>query len=414
MTTSAQEHNMYERSPDLAVDASTPVSDLVPTQDGNGHRDRLEISWADLNDSSVTARVAEMQTARQIPLVQTVGAAADESPTGLAGLLRGSVVTLVIAGIVGAVATWGLVELLLKPDADSHWFGSSVTTGNVLMTVAWALGLGLVISGWEGVQARSWVKARNAMLKAAVVLIPGGIVGGFLADKIYHSMTQNLIRDALNKALAQGTDETSSLQIFQQYMQDHMHLPRGIAIGIVGVAVGAGLGAATRSVRRALNGAVGGFVGGFLGGFVFDYVGSGSSSGVMPRLVATGITGILVGVSVGLIETARRENWLEIVSGGMAGKQFILYRADSTIGSGADCDVTLIKDPAIQARHASLVRTANGLSVRALDAAGTVLVNGQPVSDYALHDGDLVQFGSTVVRYRAKNRAQPTPGVIAG
>jgi membrane associated rhomboid family serine protease len=374
----------------------------------------LDIGWDDLNNDAVTTRVEQMRAARQIPLVRPVGTPTDQASTGPWSWAHGSTATLALAGITGALPTWGLIELILRPDADENWYGDSATTGTVLFTVAFALGIGLVIAAWDGVQAHNWAKVGTALVKATPVLGVGGVVGGFLANQVYQSMTENIFQDAYDKALSEGIDLDDAVRIFDRYVQDHIHLPRGIAIAIVGVAVGAALGAASRSGRRALNGAVGGFVGGFIGGFVFDYIGSESDSGTVPRLAATLLTGVLVGAAMGLVETVRRERWLEVVSGGMAGKQFILYHEQTMLGSGADCHVTLIEDPQLAPRQLLLARSPSGLTARSLDPGRPVLVNGRPVTEQLLADSDLLQVGSTVLRYRARAEAAPLPGPIHG
>ena len=374
----------------------------------------VQISWDDLNNDSVNSRVELMRAAREIPLIQPVGAPAAPGASGPLGWLRGSVGSLALAGLVGALVTWGLVEGVLQSGSDTPWYGDSSTTGNVLFTMAFALGIGLVVSGWEGVQAHSWAKTWAALLKAAPVLIGGGLVGGFIASAVYTSMTTSIYADGVAAATSQADSQAAAYQILAEYIQSHSHLPRGIAFGLVGVTVGAALGAASRSTRRALNGAIGGFVGGFVGGFLFDYIGSGSDSGAIPRLVAIVVTGVLVGVSMGLVETARREHWLEIVSGGMAGKQFILYHQQTVIGSGADCHVTLIKDPAISPQQLQLTQSAAGLTARSLDPQRPAQVNGSAIVEHTLADADLLQLGSTVLRYRSKTAAAPLPGNIRG
>ena len=117
---------------------------------------------------------------------------------------------------------------------------------------------------------------------------------------------------------------------------------------------------------------------------------------------------------MGLVETARREHWLEIVSGGMAGKQFILYHQQTVIGSGADCHVTLIKDPAISPQQLQLTQGAAGLTARSLDPQRPAQVNGSAILEHTLADADLLQVGSTVLRYRSKTAAAPLPGNIRG
>lgn len=372
----------------------------------------INISWDDLSAPEVTQRVTEMQQAQAMPLTRSVGLPPAAQPTGPLSWLRGSAGALTLAGLVGAFVTWGLVELVVRPDSEDNWYGDGVTTGNVMLAVAFAVGLGLTITAWEGIEARSWVKARNAMLRAVPFLVGGGLVGGFLTSKVYESMAEDINEEAMARAMARADNEAEAFEIYINYIQDHLHLPRGLAIGMVGLTVGVALGAVSRSSKRAVNGAVGGFVGGFLGGFVFDYIDIGDGS--VSRLVATVLTGVVVGLAMGLVETARREHWLEIVSGGMAGKQFILYGTSTSLGSSPTCDVTLIKDPHVAPQQAELVLQGDVLTARSTDPAHPLTVNGQPVGQHSLSDNDLLQLGSTVLRYRARSAAVPAAGPIHG
>jgi hypothetical protein len=321
--------------------------------------------------------------------------------------------TLALAGLLGALATWGLGEVLLGPEDKSHWFGDSATTMNVLYTMTFVLGLGLVLAAWDGIQARSWPKTRNASAKALPVLFVGGLAGGFITDKVFQSMTETIREEAI-EAARRAVTATEFDQVFWDYVESHMHLPRGIAFALVGVTVGAALGAASKSSKRAVNAIIGGLAGGFVGGFLFDYIGSDEGSALLPRLVATLITGVLIGVAMGLVESARKEHWLEIVTGGMAGKQFILYHDETVIGSGADCHVTLIKDSQIAPHQITLRRTAAGLALSNLNPGQAVAINGQPVHQHTLADGDLMQLGATVVRYRQRGDNAPVSGQIYG
>jgi hypothetical protein len=392
---------------------SDPNSTREPTARTETDRATLNISWAELNEPTVTSRVDQMRAARQVPLVREVGAPGDATPTGPMAWLRGSVGALCLAGVIGAIVSWALVEVLVRPDADTHWYGSGRHTVDILFSVAIALGIGLVVAAWDGVEARSLPKAVQAMLKAAPVLVVGGVVFGYLSSRVYRSMFRAVAKKAYALYVSKGGG-SEGVRAADNYLNNHLHLPRGLAIGLTGIAVGAALGAMSLSWQRALNGAVGGFIGGFVGGFLFDYIASGTSSGVLPRLVALLVIGLLIGGSMGLIETARREHWLEILSGGMAGKQFILYNEQTTIGADAGCQVTLIKDPAIAPRHAVLTRSAKGLTVRSVDPASPPLVNGQPVHEHLLADSDMLQLGHSMLRYRSKGSSAPVQAGIHG
>ena len=219
--------------------------------------------------------------------------------------------------------------------------------------------------------------------------------------------------DAVKHALQFDGDATQQSQFFD-YVKRHLHLPRGIAIGVVGLAIGAGLGLASLSWRRALNGAIGGIIGGFVGGVPFRL------HRRRRRMVPAPGRHRPDRPPNRLDDRPRSRwldatHWLEIVSGGMAGKQFILYHQETVVGSAADVAITLIKDPATSLPgRPSLRREGPVLSVTALDASYPVLVNGASVATQRLNDGDLLQFGSSIVRYRAKEAVAPVSAQIYG
>ena len=77
----------------------------------------------------------------------------------------------------------------------------------------------------------------------------------------------------------------------------------------------------------------------------------------MSRLVALVLIGVLSpGLFTGLIEHAARTGWLKVTAGLIAGKQFILYRNPTFIGSGPECPIYLFRDPAVGRRHAAVPR----------------------------------------------------------
>ncbi len=112
--------------------------------------------------------------------------------------------------------------------------------------------------------------------------------------------------------------------------------------------------------------------------------------------------GLATGVGMGLVESALKDRWLYVVAGPLAGKQFILYKTETNIGSRQESEIYLFKDPSILPRHASI--SISGARVM-LHATGSVLWAGQPVHDRVLQDGDLLQIGRYAFRYKEKHRS---------
>lgn len=376
-------------------------SQSAPSPTASG--ERLVITGEDLQTSDLDMRVQQMRAATAPQIVRAVGEAPSQVRT------RSVALVMLLAGLVGGLLGWGASELISQSwrveqslSADNlldceattieefedclyePWYGFGPVAGSVAFLTPFAVVLGALLIGWEGIQSRSGAKFWRTAGRALPILVGAGAFGAWLASEVYMSMV----------------DDVRSI--------DDLHLPRGIAWAIASSAIGCAVGAASRSGQRTLNGAIGGAVGGFIGGFVFDYIELSDTNSIPNRVVGLTLTGACVGLAIGLVEHARREHWLEIVSGGMAGKQFILYRDVTTIGSSPTCDITLIKDVGIGAQHATL-QTSGGLAeLRSFGPTLTVQVNGTPTEQRRLTEGDLLQMGATILRYRTKAEATPT------
>jgi pSer/pThr/pTyr-binding forkhead associated (FHA) protein len=92
---------------------------------------------------------------------------------------------------------------------------------------------------------------------------------------------------------------------------------------------------------------------------------------------------------------------LYVAAGPLAGKQFVLYKSLTTIGSSDACDLYLFKDPAVQPQHARLEWKGPRVF---LHADGPVTLNGTPVSNTALRSGDYLQIGRYAFHYRDRER----------
>ena len=72
----------------------------------------------------------------------------------------------------------------------------------------------------------------------------------------------------------------------------------------------------------------------------------------------------------------------------------------ATIGRSPSCDIVLT-DPGASRRHAQIVRRDDGYVVTDLDSTNGTMVNGQPVAERLLVDGDRLVIGSTQLEFRS-------------
>jgi hypothetical protein len=360
---------------------------------------RIHISADDLADPAVELRMEQMRSAAVPDLVRAVGAPAPGSATQGGAWWQSGVFTNGLAGLAGGILGALLGDIVASPDAETSWLGDDPKVATTVWLACISLGLGTMLAGWVGIESRSAAKFGRNLGVALPFLLGGALIGGFLAQAVYEPMIERL----LERAFAAST-ESEAIQI----LTDGIHFPRGVAFAVAGLFIGIAVGASKLALKPAINGAIGGAVGGFIGGFLFDYVGEAVESGLMTRVVAISIIGLLIGTATGLVEAVTKQHWLEIVSGGMAGKQFILYQARTTVGAAPSCGVTLIKDPAIAGEHLTLISAGGSLQVSSLSPVHPIAVNGAVVAQHRLVDGDLLQLGSTVLRYRSKAESMPS------
>jgi Protein of unknown function (DUF3662)/FHA domain len=82
------------------------------------------------------------------------------------------------------------------------------------------------------------------------------------------------------------------------------------------------------------------------------------------------------------------------------GRRLPLDEKTATIGRLSDCTVP-IPDPQVSRRHAEVRAEAEGYVVHDLGSLNGTIVNGQPVSQRLLEDGDVISVGAATIRFEA-------------
>ncbi|SRR5579875_114789 len=90
----------------------------------------------------------------------------------------------------------------------------------------------------------------------------------------------------------------------------------------------------------------------------------------------------------------------------LAGKRVELWKDCTTIGRSRDRDIFL-EDLTVHRKQASIVRTADGYVLRDDHGSGDSLVNGRPVTEYLLNNGDQLCFGNTYMIFYASEGTRP-------
>jgi hypothetical protein len=296
----------------------------------------------------------------------------------------------VLAGAIGGFLAWLCIEPFSN---DSRDIGKKFVTILFEMGLFGAViggGIGVCLGAVEGIVGRVYEKAVIGGLLGLGIGFGGGFLGGLIGQIAF-------------EALGGGYDLKIS----------HI-IARTVGWAVVGACVGLGQGAAIRSSRKVLNGLLGGMIGGAIGGFLFNFIGALFSTGNASRAVAITVLGACAGAAIGMVEELAKQAWLRITQGPLAGKEFILYHAATTLGSSPKCEITIPKDLQILPQHCIIHHTGLGSTLDSMDERSPAYVNGHPARRTVLRDGDQLQLGQTVLLYAERPAKQgnmpPPPG----
>jgi len=283
-----------------------------------------------------------------------------------------------LAGLAGSLVGWGICEPYFSEAAGRRsWFSFFTLPVIVMLT---CLGLGVA----ESIVERSGKKALIRGLLALALGAVFGIIFYIAAEFIYAILRQIIF------SLGVQTNRNPAFW-----------LVRGIAWAVFGVAGGIVYGLVDRSGAKTKYGILGGLIGAGLGGTVFDPISFATRTGSLSRAVGFGLLGLATGVAIGIVESALKDRWLYVASGPLAGKQFILYKPFTTIGSSQSCDIYLFKDTSILPQHGAIEMRGAQTFIR---SDGPVFVSGAPVRNRALQSGDLIQIGRYAFHFRERQR----------
>ena len=283
-----------------------------------------------------------------------------------------------IAGMVGALAGWGICEPFFG-ERSGKGSGLVLITLPVIVMLT-CLGLGIA----ESIVERS---GKKALVRGLTALGLGAVFGVIfnIAAEIVFAVLRTIIF-----SLGVQTPKNPAFWVV-----------RGIAWAVFGVAGGIVYGLVDRSGRKTKYGILGGLIGAGLGGTLFDPISFATRTGSVSRAVGFGLLGLATGVAIGIVESALKDRWLYVASGPLAGKQFILYKPLTTIGSSQSSDIYLFKDTSILPHHGVIELRGAQTFIR---SEAPVFVSGAPARNRALQSGDLIQIGRYAFHFRERQR----------
>jgi len=295
-----------------------------------------------------------------------------------------------VAGLVGAMLGWGICEpAFVDNGSGAHRWGNIWLLPVLVALMCIAFGVA------ESVVERS---LRKGLTRTAIAL-PLGVVFGF----VFYTIANVIFSIGQGILAASGVQTTHNPAFW---------IVRGIAWASFGVAGGIVYGIIGKSGRKVGYGALGGAIGALLGGTLFDPIaflmekhvahGVSAHSAAPSRAIGFALLGMATGIAMGLVESALKDRWLYVTSGPLAGKQFILYKPTTTLGSSQQADIYLFKDAEILPAHATLQLKGSRVHVV---PTGAVYVGGASIrGTYVLQSGANLRIGRYGFRYQEKQR----------
>jgi len=319
--------------------------------------------------------------------IQAYGAIAPAQPTATPAvkgfhLTSSATCYTALAGSVGALVAWGLTEIVLPP-RDIASIGLILLHSVLWLALVGAF-VGAAIGCVEGVTSRALYASLRGGCLGLLMGAAGCALGAAVGQSAYF-----IVRGGVTGSFG-----------FQM-------ISRAVAWGVAGLCLGLAQGVALGAGRKVVRGLLGGLADGAVGGLLFDPVGrilGGIHEGLVSRLISLLILGAAVGGAIGLIEEMLKDAWLRVEQGVLAGKQFVIYRNPTLIGSSPKCQIYLFKDPSIEPRHAAVHIVGNHYEIEDLRSEQGTFVNQQAVSRQPLNDGDRIRIGKTIFHYSERKK----------
>lgn len=339
-------------------------------------------------------------------------------------LLMQSWVYMSLAGFMGALLAWGIGELLMTPylaEIDRLLNNKQIKEWRIEMFTLhlyyafWISFIFIVTSTAMGLAESLVERSPQKAIKRGGISIGAGLVLGFLSVLIVEAMHAKGLYEWSGEIMAkigvEPVEESSS-----SARHPFQWIRRAISYSIYGIAAGLAYGLTGWSGKKCLFGALGGLIGAGIGGFFYDpitvlfgNVGSTESAAILSRGFTFTLMGGFTGLAVGLVESAFKDRWLHVSAGPLAGKQFVLYKLLTTIGSHQTCDVYLFKDESITPQHAiieirgtqTILNTRAPAQVRNISGQVAVIRPGQP---YVLSSGQQIIIGRYTFNFQEKSR----------
>jgi len=300
-----------------------------------------------------------------------------------------------LAGLCGGAIGWLPVELASH---NSH-LGEAQTTGALVayyLSAAIAAGvIGAFITAVDTSELRITPETQRRFIRGFLICAGLSVVSTWLGNLVFNWILQaGGVGFSPNGELVSGSIAT-------------LVIARLMGWAIDGALVGAGVGLATLTMDNVPKGAVGGLVGGAVGGIAFDLIGAVAGGGLASRFFGEAVTGLAIGLFIGLVQELTKAAWVTVEQGRLRGRQYRIEGARATIGRAEENPIGLFGDTSVQQRHAVIERRGADYVIRNIANQEGTFVNGKRIETVDLHDGDRINIGGYEMMFHLRGTSAP-------
>ncbi len=331
---------------------------------------KLIINMEDLHDVELVPR-----SYPGIPAVRPTAAISNNYSA-----FTGALWPLIWAGLIGGFATWMLTGYIFAFEYyANHQLFNMVLSEMMAFSAIMGGIVGACLGAVEGVTSKVQSKTINGILTGVFVGVIGAGIGAILGQFVYHGL---------------GGDQIDHLPI--------LIFARGLFWAFVGLFIGYGQGIGSGGGEKAKNGLIGGMIGGALGGSLFDLFFLIFHSATFSALIAIVTFGICIGLGIGMVQEFRKEAWLKVLKGATSGKEYIIHKNKTTLGSHPRSDIVLVMDSEVAANHA-VISIDKNYHLHSTSEATGVFINGKKIKSDRLKNGDRIKIGGYEMIFFEKN-----------
>ena len=300
-----------------------------------------------------------------------------------------------LAGLVGGAIGWLPVELASH---NSH-LGQVQTTGEMLayyISAALAAGaIGAFITAVDTSDIRLTPESKRRFIRGFAICAVLSLLSTYFGNYVFNwVLVAGGVGFSANGELVSGSIIT-------------LVIARLLGWAIDGALLGAGVGLATLTMENVPKGALGGLVGGAVGGIGFDLIGAIVGGGMASRFFGEAVTGLAIGLFIGLVQELTKAAWITVEHGRLRGRQYRIDGARASIGRAEENPVGLFGDPSVQQRHAVIERRGADYVIRNLAIQDGTFVNGNRIETVDLRDGDRINIGGYEMLFHLRGTSAP-------